>query len=107
MAEMPGYLSPLANFPFDDLYRPEAEVKERLRRVLQQVTVVGNQVARLDFRLERGGALSGTVHYQDGSPAIGAPTDLMRKDEDGSWRKVSDSMQRRFTAQGATDDLGR
>lgn len=106
MAEMPGYLSPLANFPFDDLDQPEAEVKQQLRRVLQQVTVVGNQVARLDFLLERGGALSGTVHYQDGSPVIGAPIDLMRKDKDGTWRKVSDPLQHRSTQQGATDDLG-
>lgn len=107
IAEMPGYLSPLTNFPFDELDRPEAEVKQQLRRALQQVTVAGNQVARLDFRLERGGALSGTVHYQDGSPVVGALIDLMRKDENGTWRKVSDFMRQRATEQRATDDLGR
>jgi hypothetical protein len=106
MGEMPGYLSPLAAFPFDDLDLPEAEVKQRLRRVLQRVTVVGNQVAQLNLLLERGSALSGTVRYEDGSPVVGVPIELMRKDKDGTWRKVSDPMQQRSTDQRATDDLG-
>jgi hypothetical protein len=55
----------------------------------------------------RGGALSGTVHYQDGSLVVGALIDLMRKDENGTWRKVSDFMRQRATEQRATDDLGR
>ena len=107
MAEMPGYLSPLANFPFDDLDQPEAEVKQRLRKMLQRVTVVGNEVAQLDFLLERGSGLGGTVRYDDGSPVVRAPIDLMRKGKDGTWKKISEPTQQRSAEQSSTDDLGR
>jgi hypothetical protein len=45
IAEMLDYLSPLANFPFDEFDRPEAEVKQQLRRVQHHVTVAPRRIS--------------------------------------------------------------
>jgi hypothetical protein len=106
LAEMPGYLSPLAALAPDAVELPSAEDKEKLRAMLQQVTVVRGQESRLDFRLERGASLSGTVRYDDGSPAAGVSVSPLRKAKDGTLQQVSNGLQDRFSGPQRTDDLG-
>ena len=106
LAEMPGYLSPLAALAPEDILLPSAEDKEKLRTMLQQVTVVRGRESRHDFRLERGASLSGTVRYDDGSPAAGVIVSLLRKAKDGTLQQVSNGLQDRFSGQQRTDDLG-
>src|SRR6266851_1254741 len=106
LAEMPGYLSPLAALAPDAIELPSAEDKEKLRTMLQQVTVVRGRESRHDFRLERGASLSGTVRYDDGSPAAGLIVSLLRKAKDGTLQQVSNGLQDRLSGRQRTDDLG-
>ena len=95
LVELPGYLSPLAPLTQEAVELPSEEDIKRLRTILQQVTVVRGKVSRLDFRLERGASLSGTVRYDDGSPAAGLSVSLLRKDRDGILKQVSNGLQDR------------
>jgi hypothetical protein len=106
LAEMPGYLSPLAALAPEEIESPLAEDKEKLRTMLQQVTVVRGQESRLDLRLERGASLSGTVRYDDGSPAAGLFVSLLRKEKDGTLKQASSGLQDKLANQQRTDDLG-
>ncbi len=105
LAEMPGYLSPLAALAPEDIGLPSAEDKEKLRTMLQQVTVIRGRESRLDLRLERGASLSGTVRYDDGSPAAGLFVSLLRKEKDGTLKQASSGLDR-LANQHRTDDLG-
>jgi hypothetical protein len=105
LAEMPGYLSPLAALAPEEIGLPSAEDKEKLRAMLQQVTVIRGRESRLDLRLEKGASLSGTVRYDDGSPAAGLFFSLLRKDKDGTLKETSSGLDR-FANQNRTDDLG-
>jgi hypothetical protein len=73
--------------------------------MLQQVTVVRGQESRLDLRLERGASLSGTVRYDDGSPAAGLFVSLWRKEKDGTLKQASGGLDK-LANQHRTDDLG-
>jgi hypothetical protein len=105
LAEMPGYLSPLAALAPEEIGLPSAEDKDKLRAMLQQVTVIRGRESRLDLRLEKGASLSGTVRYDDGSPAAGLFVSLLRKDKDGTLKQASSGLDR-FANQHRTDDLG-
>jgi hypothetical protein len=105
LAEMPGYLSPLAALAPEEIGLPSAEDKEKLRAMLQQVTVVRGQESRLDLRLEKGASMSGTVRYDDGSPAAGLFVSLLRKEKGGTLKQASSGLDR-FANQHRTDDLG-
>ena len=105
LAEMPGYLSPLVALAPEEIESPSAEDKEKLRTMLQQVTVVHGQESRLDLRLEKGASLSGTVRYDDGSPAAGLFVNLLRKEKDGTLKQASGGLDK-FANQQRTDDLG-
>lgn len=105
VAEMTGYLSPLAALAAENIRVPSAEDKEQLRTMLQQVTVIRGRESRLDLRLERGASLSGTVRYDDGSPAAGLFVSLLRKEKDGTLKQASSGLDR-FANQHRTDDLG-
>jgi hypothetical protein len=66
--------------------------------------VQGNLGASVDIRLERGAAISGTIRYDDGSPATGLTVRPLVKQKD-KWQSVaSDSPQSSFDTR--TDDQG-
>jgi hypothetical protein len=106
LAEMPGYLSQLAVLAPDEFGFYSDEDKEKMRAMLQQVTVIGGRESRLDLRLEKGASLSGTVRYDDGSPATGVSVNLLRKGKDGTLKLVSNGLDR-IANQHRTDDVGR
>ncbi len=61
-----------------------AAEKQRLLDQLPKVTVQASSSASVDVSLERGGAISGTVLFDDGSPAVGLwVSPLVRKG--GKW----------------------
>ena len=72
LAEMQGYLSPVAQFRKHDLDNLKPETIKKLIELLPSVHVEPGRTARADVTLERGASISGTVTYDDGSPAIGA-----------------------------------
>jgi hypothetical protein len=106
LVELAGYLSPLTEFASDEITIPPELNEKRIRTALQQVTVVRGQATRMDFRLERGAAISGRVLYDDGGYVADAPVSVLRKEKDGSWKPFSDVALSRFHGQPATDDQG-
>ena len=106
LASAPGYVSPLASIADteDDLRKPDKATKAKYRQLVPRVTVQGNLGATVDLRLERGAAVSGTIHYDDGSPATGLAVRPLVKQKD-KWQGIaSDSPQSSFEAR--TDDQG-
>jgi hypothetical protein len=106
VAELPGYLSPLTEFTSVNMLAPNEQDERRFREVLQRVIVMSGQTTRMDFRLERGGAIDGRVLYDDGSPVIGAWINVLRRDEKLGWKPLTDIALNRFSSAPMTDDRG-
>jgi hypothetical protein len=65
-----GYIDPFSQFTDDDFASTDPTIRARIAQ-LPTVTVTGSTSARVDLRLERGGAVSGRILFDDGSPAAG------------------------------------
>ena len=106
LASAPGYVSPLAAIADteDDLRKPDKATKEKYRKLVPRVTVQGNLGASVDIRLERGAAISGTIHYDDGSPATGLSVRPLVKQKDKWERTNNNSLQ--YEPEVHTDDQG-
>lgn len=106
IAEQNGYASPLSNFTPDQLNHPDAATLDRVAQLMTSVAVTAGHTSEVEVTLRRGGAISGTVHYDDGSPAIRVPLALVRRGKDGKWTEV----QSRQLADGfggyVSDDRG-
>jgi hypothetical protein len=102
-ATLSGYLSPrLGHEDEDDALPPAPAGKLPLSDL--KIAVQTDQAASIDIRLERGAAVSGTVRFDDGSPAVGVhvgPVHIVRSATKSSY---SDD----FGVQGdvVTNDLG-
>ena len=70
VAALPGYLSPRLNAEDDDEALPPAPAGQP-PVAIPKVDVQADQAASIDIRLERGAAVSGTIRFDDGSPAVG------------------------------------
>lgn len=83
-ASLPGYVSPIATLDAtaDQLQKPDKALKEKIARVVPRVTVQSGAPAAIDVTLQRGAAVSGTVLYDDGSPAPGLPVQLLIHQKD-------------------------
>ncbi len=88
-ASAPGYLSPLAKLGITEsqLSSPDKAVKEAIARTIPRVTVSADRAVSADLTLERGAAVSGTVLYDDGSPASGIRVKLLTKKKD-KWEEI-------------------
>jgi hypothetical protein len=107
IASAPGYLSPLAFFSAhlgDDSKSQEA-LKEQIANSLPRVTVKPNTSVSVNTTLERGAAVSGTVLYDDGSPASGLSVQALirRKDQ---WIPFPFTPFDREIPSARTDDKG-
>ena len=103
IATLSGYLSPRPGHEDDDEALPPAPAGKPPVATLK-ITVQADQAASIDIRLERGAAVSGTVRFDDGSPAVGVhvgPVHIARSETKSSY---SDD----FGVQGdvVTNDLG-
>jgi hypothetical protein len=106
IATLPGYLSPFAALgeSAKDLRSPDAALKEKFSKLIPRVTVQANLPATIEVRLERGAGISGTVRYDDGSPASGlAVHPLVRKKD--RWQPI-EIEGFKYGASIVTDDQG-
>lgn len=109
LASMAGYISPLAALGVgnDDLLEPTAETRKRMVGSIPTVTVDANGSASVNLSLERAAAVSGTVLYDDGSPAPGVDVKLMEQ-RAGKWVPVQNIAGDNLgSSNGMTDDRGR
>jgi hypothetical protein len=99
-----GYLSPRPHDDDSDIAEPQPPAGQP-PIVIPRVDVQADQTASIDIRLERGGAISGTVRFDDGSPASGVMLAVLHRSKD----KWVSSNRPAFTTGSppATDDIGR
>ena len=101
IAQLPGYQSPMAQISAMERMRPDAATMKSVEDLAQKIVVQASQAAHVDLRLERGATLSGSVRYDDGSPAPGVTPILMEQQTDGKWKELSTSL-----LPSTTDDRG-
>lgn len=120
VATCPGYISPyaaLSNAEGRSEYEEWAPLgleqkaaKNRVLAALPKVNVQSDLPITSDVVLERGGAVSGTVTYDDGGPAAGLKVKvlaLMKRDGKEEWKQIGSSIHSTsFTLPPATDDRG-
>jgi hypothetical protein len=100
IVQQPGYLSPVAQYNAEEMESPTPEMLEKLEKTLPTVLVVPNQTASADIRLVRAASITGTIRFDDGSPAPGLSLRFQRQDNDGKWVDTATGNRVR------TDDLG-
>jgi hypothetical protein len=101
VVEYPGYISPTAQLTSDDLAHPLLDMQKFIASVLPSVAVDPNHISTVDFQLRRGASISGSIRYDDGSPAPGLHIRVLRKNSTGKWGGV------RIQGAVASDDQGR
>ena len=61
------YPSPVTEFTSQNLSLPNQQDEDRFRDRRQKITVITGRAVEMDFRLERGAAIDGSVLHDDGS----------------------------------------
>jgi hypothetical protein len=87
--QLAGYLSPLSLFSQQERLKADTDTMSAVEGLSQKITVNANQVSRADATLERGGSLSGTIRYDDGSPAPNVAPTLLLQQKDGKWKELN------------------
>jgi hypothetical protein len=117
IATCPGYISPLLALSFADSRSPgeeeplsieEKAAGNKMLESFARVDVQSNLPTNMDVMLERGGAISGTITFDDGEPAAGievAPLVRIFRDGKETWKEV-DFRSNPLIASMLTDDRG-
>jgi hypothetical protein len=88
VVQYPGYVSPVSQLTREDLAHPSLEMQKFIASVLPSVSVASNRVTTSDIRIQRGAAIKGIIHYDDGSPAPDLYISVLRKDKKGHWKPI-------------------
>ena len=110
VGSLTGYLNPLSRFSPEQMKTLTEETRKALTASIPVVDVEADQTAAVTVRLERASEVSGTVLYDDGSPAVGLKMLLLGKDKDGSFVAVHPDLKGDASSFGLTtqtDDRGR
>jgi hypothetical protein len=101
-----GYVSPRAMFTQKEITDPSPDMRSIIDHALPRVQVENNQTEHAEVRLERGGAVSGAILYDDGSPAGELSVQLLHKDATGKWVPIGNTFGIRSGGWANTDDRG-
>lgn len=88
VVQYPGYLSPVSQLSSEELAHPSAEMQKFIASVLPTIAVDASRTATTEIRLQRGDSISGTVRFDDGSPAPNLNMHVLHKDNHGKWVPV-------------------
>jgi hypothetical protein len=103
----PGYLSPEWQFTAAELLHPTPDVRKRIVESVPAVSVAVGKSATTSVILHRGGAITGVLRYDDGSPVPEVEVKALRRDPAGAWTEVATAASDdRFLPNDGTDDLG-
>lgn len=105
VASSPGYVSPLYAVLTSSDSQRDSEARKAAATLAQRITVQANLPASVNVTLERGAAVSGTVLYDDGSPAAGLWVQLLVR-KDGKWNPIPRIGSEASISSTATDDRG-
>jgi hypothetical protein len=112
-AVLPGYVNVISAFSAKELQSADKKVSDHVRQKVSTVLVAENAVTEVQLRIERAGAISGTVRYDDGTPVPDATVTLLDGERDGETRSMSPKAAKMispflFDQVGTvTDDRGR
>lgn len=105
-----GYLNPAYGVDFDrisgDDNKQTAELIEQWNEHMTQISVSAHNVTSFTMQIERGAEVTGTVSYDDGSPAIGMRFALYRKTA-GGLSAVGLNSEKGFALEEKSDARGR
>jgi hypothetical protein len=111
-ATLDGYLDPKFGIDFariEDLTNDRERILEAQRQWKQQlvpVTVSARRASEITIQITRAAEIDGTVHYDDGSPAIGLNFLLFRKTPEDRWTGVGTSLFSRPAVPVFSDSYG-
>ena len=107
IASEPGYISPVASLflPASDRPTTDDSAAKRIPRPAPRITVQSNLAVAVNVTLERGAAVSGTVLYDDGSPASGLYVMVLVRKKDG-WVHLPSNPVGNSSYAGSTNDQG-
>ena len=107
IASQVGYMSPVAPLyvPAKNSSVSQLDLIRKVLESLPRVTVEPNVPAVVNVEIERGAAISGTVTYDDGSPATGVGLTLLVRQKD-TWRGIPSNPFEKSSPYGRTDDRG-
>ncbi len=106
-----GYIDPLDQFTDEDFASTDPAMRARIAQI-PTITVTGSDSAHAELRLDRGAAISGTLLYEDGSPAAGWILTVIKpgthdSDAEAASLKMNQALAMSGAAQVAkSDDLG-
>jgi hypothetical protein len=113
IADYAGYVSPIAKLSPEEMRSKDPSDIQKIEKALVQIAVTAHKDSAHDIQLERGAAISGTVRYDDGSPANGLEAMVLRRGDDGKMSPVSLNLSGQMrlamaplTAGLETNDLG-
>lgn len=101
VVQLPGYVSPLSQVSQKERLKASAETMNAVESSAEKVVLQPGEIANVTVRLERGATLSGTVRYDDGSPAPSVTPMLLEQQTDGSWKELQT-----FMLPATSDDRG-
>ena len=111
-ATLDGYLDPALGLDPDKLQSLATDRERHLYSIKQwkdnlvQVTVSVHRAAEISIPIQRAAEISGTVTFDDGSPAIGMHFELFRKTAAGDWAGVGLPLMDTWTIQATSNSHG-
>lgn len=106
LASAPGYISPLFELlTADNESQKNADTRKRLAALAPRLVVQANLPASANVTLERGAAVSGTILYDDGSPASDLRVQLLVRKK-GEWTAPPSMPFSQSIPSAITDDRG-
>ena len=112
-ATLDGYLNPLYGVDFDRVSKNDddnqqtADVIEQWKEHMVQISVSAHNTTDFSIQIERGAEVTGTITYDDGSPAIGMRFAVYRKNANGGLSGVGLGSDRGFALEEKSDARGR
>ena len=111
-ATLDGYLDPAFGLDPDKLQSLGTDRERHLYSIQQwkdnlvSVTVSVHRAAEISISIQRAAEISGTVTFDDGSPAIGMRFELQRKTATGDWAGVGLPLEDTFAIHSTSDSHG-
>ncbi|MGA8109935.1 MAG: carboxypeptidase-like regulatory domain-containing protein [Acidobacteriaceae bacterium] len=100
--QLPGYRSPVSGFSQQERMKADPATLSAVESLAQKVVVQPGALTSITVEMERGATLSGTVTYDDGSPAPGVTPTLLVRGKDGQWKELGGTLP----LPSSTDDRG-
>jgi Carboxypeptidase regulatory-like domain len=104
--ESPGCISAVSTFKAAELDQASTADLSRLKDDYLQIKVEAGQDSNIPAQCRRGGAISGTVFYEDGAPAPDVQVNIFRRSDSGTQQVISGLSLSALTG-NKTDDRGR